>query len=357
MSNSIINIDPYTFIYKKDMSIQDWLGIRKDGVGGSDVSVIMDVNPWMSAIRLFYEKVGVVEAKNLDANENIFWGRMDEDNVRNVSQFYEIDNPAKYPENYYAGNQINTHLDFPFFIINNKYPWIQANVDGLGWDGVIIDDATNWAVKEIMEGRLVSPDKIVEYKNIQGRSRDRWAGGVPYGYVLQVLTYMVVCSDMNIDLYGEIYSKVDGHELSHHHIEWNNELVNDILFKTRDFYERVKAAKQAISEYNMLDVNELMHVCAEFEPEVDSSEDFSKFYSEKEVLKAEANANSVVGTPELLDMCIKYKEVGIAEAEISGEKQYLSNLIKDWLHKNKTTIAKFPDGGTVKFNRRIYVSI
>lgn len=344
----------YTFIHKKNMSHTEWLDTRRDGVGGSDVSVVLNVNPWQSAIRLFYEKLGVVEPKNLDENDSIFWGRMDEDNIRVASQYYDKSDPLKYMPNYYIGNQLHTHTDVPFFIINDKFPWLQANVDGLGWEKLVIDDPVALITEKIKLGELPNADKIVEIKTIKGRSRDRWAGGIPHGYILQVMAYMMVCEGLGIS-WGEIYSRVDGTNLEYHIIEPNEALVAEIYTKTREFQDRVDAAREAIKGFYG-STDEIFDICMPYEPEPDGTEDYSKFYSENELLKMEAQKTKIIGSDEARKAAIRYQELGVIESEVSSERKELSNYLKHYLRENKCTIATFEEGGKISFNRRIYIS-
>lgn len=63
----------------KDMSYEQWLEQRRKGIGGSDSSVIMGVNPWRSAFDLWMEKTGEYVQDN--SNERMYWGNVLEDVV------------------------------------------------------------------------------------------------------------------------------------------------------------------------------------------------------------------------------------------------------------------------------------
>ena len=41
------------------LSREDWLGWRRMGIGGSDVSVIAGVNPYLSIYELWEDKMGL----------------------------------------------------------------------------------------------------------------------------------------------------------------------------------------------------------------------------------------------------------------------------------------------------------
>lgn len=54
---------------------QNWLNIRKIGIGGSEAAAALGLNPWKSQFQLWLEKTGVVEAEDLTNNEFVYWGR------------------------------------------------------------------------------------------------------------------------------------------------------------------------------------------------------------------------------------------------------------------------------------------
>ena len=116
--NQVINIDGITCIYKENMSITEWLDTRMDGVGGSDVGVILGVNPWMCATRLFFEKLRLSEPKNLNAVDSVHWGRLYEHIILDQTQYWDESDPNGYMVNYWEKKKMTaSHVDFPFFII------------------------------------------------------------------------------------------------------------------------------------------------------------------------------------------------------------------------------------------------
>lgn len=47
----------------KDMSREQWLEMRRKGLGGSDAACLLGLNPWKSLYELYYEKTGFIEDK------------------------------------------------------------------------------------------------------------------------------------------------------------------------------------------------------------------------------------------------------------------------------------------------------
>ena len=45
-------------ISTKDLTREEWLELRRGGIGGSDASVVMRKNPWRSILQLWEDKTG-----------------------------------------------------------------------------------------------------------------------------------------------------------------------------------------------------------------------------------------------------------------------------------------------------------
>ena len=60
-------------------NIREDIEDRRNYIGGSDVGVIMGVNPYKSRYTLWAEKVGLIEPEKIDDKEAVWWGRMTEE--------------------------------------------------------------------------------------------------------------------------------------------------------------------------------------------------------------------------------------------------------------------------------------
>lgn len=49
-----------TLASTKDMTREEWLGIRRQGIGGSDAAAIMGANPYHSPLAVYFDKIGAV---------------------------------------------------------------------------------------------------------------------------------------------------------------------------------------------------------------------------------------------------------------------------------------------------------
>ena len=63
----------YTTISTKNMSHEEWLDLRKTGIGGSDAGAVCGLNPYVSSIGVYLNKIG--KAPEVEDNEAMRQGR------------------------------------------------------------------------------------------------------------------------------------------------------------------------------------------------------------------------------------------------------------------------------------------
>lgn len=195
-------------------SREDWLSNRNKGLGGSDISAVLGLNPWMTNAELWEIKTGRRERKNLDGNELVQYGHDAEPLLR---QLFALD----YPEYtvFYEDNNSFT---------NSAYPWALASLDG-------------WLLDS--NGRR----GILEIKTTQKAWTD---GHVPDNYYCQVLFYMAVYeADFAVikaqQKWNDAQAGVKAFT-THYHIE-RSEVIEDIellMTKGAEFWRYVEADKR-----------------------------------------------------------------------------------------------------------------
>ena len=138
------------------LSHEEWLRWRKKGIGGSDVSAILGINRWTSAIELWLDKTN---QKNdpVEVNEAMEWGTILEPIIRD----------------HFAVVTGKTVMEVKAMLQHPDHPFMLADVDG-----VTTDDNGDPAILEIKTAS--------EYK------RDEWLEGVPTYYQTQVQHYLCV---------------------------------------------------------------------------------------------------------------------------------------------------------------------
>ena len=178
-----------------NLSREDWLEQRRKGIGGSDASVIMGVNPWKSPMDLWLEKTGEYEPEDID-NEKMYWGRTLEDIV--AREF------AKR-----SGKKIrrrNAILQHP------KLEWMLANVDRL----------------------IVGERAGLEVKTTSAYYQDD--GICPHHYYAQVQHYMAVTG---LDLWY-VAVLIGGQKLVSYEVPRNDEYIKHLTQAELGFWQMVK---------------------------------------------------------------------------------------------------------------------
>ena len=139
-----------------NLSKEEWLRYRKQGIGGSDVSCLLGINKWKSEIELWLDKTNQTNDP-VEENEAMQWGTIMEPIIRN--HFAEVTGKAVV--------ELKAMLQHP------EHPFMLADVDG-----VTVDDSGNPAILEIKTAS--------EFK------RSDWDEGVPAYYQTQVQHYLCV---------------------------------------------------------------------------------------------------------------------------------------------------------------------
>lgn len=142
---------------EKDVLRKKWLEARKNGIGASEASCIIGVNPWKSNTELWREKTGKSEAENIDNKECVKYGKQAEMFVREI---FMLDYP-----------QLNVEYDEFAMIANRESePWLFATLDG----------------HLISENR----DGVLEIKTTTIQNNEQWKhwdDKVPDYYYVQIL--------------------------------------------------------------------------------------------------------------------------------------------------------------------------
>lgn len=139
-----------------DENRKKWLKERTAGIGGSDASVILGINPWKSKLELWTEKVtGIVIEED---NPDLHWGKKLEPFI--LEEYIELTKRDVRAGCYDYEN-----------LVSKEYPFMRANLDG-----VIID-------KERGDGILEMKTKSAYI---------RWNSDIPDYYNSQIQHYFAV---------------------------------------------------------------------------------------------------------------------------------------------------------------------
>lgn len=140
----------------QDLTREEWLNHRKRGLGGSDISAILGLSPWNSAVELWLNKTG--QKKDIpESNEAMEWGSRMEAILRDY--FTEVTNKEVI--------QIHAILQHP------EIPYLLADIDGLTYT----DDGE---------------PAVLELKTVSAFKESEWSSGVPAYYEVQIRHYLMV---------------------------------------------------------------------------------------------------------------------------------------------------------------------
>lgn len=180
-------------------SMEEWLVNRK-GIGGSDASAILGLNPYKTNQELWMEKKGQMSPVDISGKSYVKYGNDAEPLLRAL---FALDYP-EYKVEYYDNNMI----------INKKYPWAHASLDG----------------------ELMDPDGrrgILEIKTtniLQSMQWEKWDNRIPDNYYIQILHYLLVTEYDFVVLKAQLKRVRDGEvrlTTKHYHIE-REEVLSDI---------------------------------------------------------------------------------------------------------------------------------
>lgn len=148
---------PYEIIADiRKMSHQDWLNMRKAGIGGSDCAAAVGLSRWKSPFQLWSEKTNrIVPAK---AGEAAYWGSV-------MQNLLLAETKRRKPE--------LEVFELPAFLRSREYPYMLANLDGY----VKNEDGTY---------------SVLEIKTANAYSVQDWQNGLPIEYYCQIMHYMAV---------------------------------------------------------------------------------------------------------------------------------------------------------------------
>lgn len=181
----------------KNATREEWLKIRKLGLGGSDMSAVLGVNQWRSPLDVWLDKTSdTVEEKE---SEPMYWGTILEDIV--AQEF------AKR-----TGYKVRNNN---FTLQSEEYPYLLANIDR----------------------EIVGLDAGLECKTANAFKAEEWQGdSVPDAYYIQCQHYMAVTGKAS----WWIACLVGGNTFYYKEIKRNEEIIQAIIDTGAEFWRLVE---------------------------------------------------------------------------------------------------------------------
>lgn len=184
----------YEKIPTAGLSREEWLQLRKQGIGGSDAGAVCGLNPYSSPMKVFADKTSD-ETEEIN-NEAVRIGNDLEQYV--AERFMEASGLKVRRSNYMYRNK-----DYPFMI---------ADIDRL----------------------VIGEDAGLECKTAGAYSADKWTDGkIPLHYVMQCYHYMAVTGKRT----WYIACVILGRGFTYRKLTWDDALIGQLIQVEKEFWE------------------------------------------------------------------------------------------------------------------------
>lgn len=172
---------------------ENWLQYRKQGIGGSDAGAVCGLNPYRTAMQVYYDKASD-EIEDID-NEAMRQGRELEEYV--ARRFCEA-----------SGKKVRRANAMYY---DEKNPFMLADVDRM----------------------IVGENAGLECKTASPFMADHWKdGNIPVSYQIQCYHYMAVC---NADAWY-IAVLIYGKEFKYHRIDRDDDIIANLIQIEKEFW-------------------------------------------------------------------------------------------------------------------------
>jgi putative phage-type endonuclease len=190
----------------KQLPREDWLAVRKQGIGSSDAGAAVGLNPYKSQLELWIEKTGrdatLPKIDPQDEESPAYWGNVLEPIV---AWHYSKRTGKKV-------RRINAVLQHP----DPELPWMLANID-----------------REVMGADDV---QILECKTAGINGARLWKEGVPEYVQLQVMHQLAVTGKQAAD----VAVLLGGQHVEIHRIERDEQMIDRLIELERKFWQYVQ---------------------------------------------------------------------------------------------------------------------
>ncbi len=180
-----------------DLTQDEWLALRKQGIGGSEAPAIAGAVDWGSPMSVYLNKLGLVE-NDLSNNESVEWGN-------------RLEVPVTEKVEEVTGHVVSHRQTF---CSHPEFPWMLATLDGL-----TIDDA--------------GEQGLVEIKTTGAWRAKTWRDDVPLHVFVQVQHDLAV-TGLPWAVVGVL---IGGQKFELHHVARDDAYIAQLIDLERDFYE------------------------------------------------------------------------------------------------------------------------
>ncbi len=253
----------------------DWLEYRKQGIGGSDASVVCGVSRYKSPVELWLDKTGQLPPQ--EAGEAAYWGTQLEPFVR-----------AEFTKR--TGIEVQCVRQL---LQSGELPFMLANLDG---------------VCEVPDYGTC----VFEAKTASAYKAGEWDDAIPDEYQLQIQHYMAVTG------YAGAYIAVliGGNTFRWKFVERDEELISMLIDLEADFWKHVQDCTP---------------------PPLDGSEASAKFLAQR--FPNSTPMSQITLPDAAADLLVQYDEACEELETVTRRKQEAENLLKEMMGDNEVGTA------------------
>lgn len=253
----------------------DWLEYRKQGIGGSDASVVCGVSRYKSPVELWLDKTGQLPPQ--EAGEAAFWGTQ-------LEPFVQAEFTKRTGIEVQCVRQLLQSGELPFML---------ANLDG---------------VCEVPDYGTC----VFEAKTASAYKAGEWDDAIPDEYQLQIQHYMAVTG------YAGAYIAVliGGNTFRWKFVEREEELISMLIDLEADFWKHVQDCTP---------------------PPLDGSEASAKFLAQR--FPNSTPMSQITLPDAAADLLVQYDEACEELETVTRRKQEAENLLKEMMGDNEVGTA------------------
>lgn len=259
----------------ENIPYEEWLEYRRQGIGGSDASVVCGINRYKSPVELWLDKTGQLPPQ--EAGEAAYWGTQLEPFVR-----------AEFTRR--TGIWVDHRSEL---LQSEEHPFMLANLDGI----------------------CEVPDVgtcVFEAKTASAYKAGEWEDAIPDEYMCQIQHYMAVTGYVG----AYIAVLIGGNTFKWRFVERDEELISMLIELETAFWNHVQDGTL---------------------PPLDGSDASARFLAQRFPSSTPASRITLPNTA--ADLLDQYDEACEQLEVITEQKQRAENLLKEMMGDNEVGTA------------------
>jgi putative phage-type endonuclease len=210
-------LDSQVVVSTKQMPKDEWLKLRKQGIGGSDAGAVIGVNPYKSPVSVYIDKT----SEDISYNQNFKMKKGNKFKKFIADEFTDV-----------TGNKVRK---INKMLKNEKYPYAIANIDR----------------------KVVGEKAFLICKTTDSFAKKDWKDSIPKYYEVQCHHYMAITGATHC----YVAVLIGNEEVVIHKLDRDEEEIENLMSMEREFWEN--------------------HVEKDIIPLPDGSSDYGSYLKEK----------------------------------------------------------------------------